>query len=467
MNFVQLEYVVLLAAIVLINLRVEFPVVRKTILLGASYYFYAYWDVRFLGLLLFSTGLDYTIGRCLERTSGTGARRALLGLSLLGNLGLLGFFKYYGFFIESARPLWSALGWEPTTLEILLPVGISFYTFQTMSYAIDVYRGRIAACRNPLDFAIYVAFFPQLVAGPIVRAAEFLPQVNRMLRPRPQTAYSGLTQLLRGYVKKVLIADNLATLVDPVFAGPELYAWPTLALAVLGYAGQIYADFAGYSDIAIGSARLLGFELPENFQHPYLAHSPRDFWRRWHITLSTWLRDYVYIPLGGSRLGSHWLTLRNLLITMALGGLWHGAAWNFVLWGVFHGVLLGVTRGWSDEPPAQVARRRLRIAATFTAVVVGWTLFRTTDLDHFKLLWSQLLLPPFGYPPSGFLWLPPVPILALVLLVIEHRIWASRYRGWLELRPEHPATPWLVGLAIVALLLFAPTGFRPFVYFQF
>ncbi|TVP95477.1 MAG: MBOAT family protein [Planctomycetaceae bacterium] len=462
MNFAQLEYVVLLAAIVLVNLRIEFLTVRKLVLLAASYYFYSYWDVRFLGLLLFSTLLDYSVGRALQTTADPRHRRGLLGLSLAGNLGLLGFFKYYGFFVESAQPLWDAMGWHPGTLQILLPVGISFYTFQTLSYTIDVYRGRIAACRNPLDFAIYVAFFPQLVAGPIVRASEFLPQISRMLRPRPQTAYSGLAQLLRGFIKKVLIADNLAMLVDPVMAGPELYAWPTVLLALLGYAGQIYADFAGYTDIAIGSARLLGFELPENFRHPYFAHSPRDFWRRWHITLSTWLRDYVYIPLGGNRRGSSWFTFRNLMITMALGGLWHGASWNFVLWGIWHGIALGLTRGWSDHPPSDPVRHALRVATTFAIVLAGWTLFRTTDLGHFKTLWSQLLLPQ-----SGYLWLPPLPIAALTLLTIEHLIWASRWRHLLELRPEHPATPWLVILAIAALALFAPTAFRPFVYFQF
>lgn len=461
MNFAQLEYILLLAAIVLVNWRLQQPSLRKATLLAASYYFYAYWDYRFAGLLAVSTLLDFTIGWTLPRVSHGSLRRLLLMVSLVGNLGLLGFFKYFNFFIDSARPLWDALGWRVETLEIILPIGISFYTFQTLSYTIDVYRERIPSCRSLVDFAIYVAFFPQLVAGPIVRAAEFLPQIERMLKPRPETCYAGLAQLLRGYVKKVLIADSLATLVDPVMAGPELYAWPTVVLAVFGYAGQIYADFAGYSDIAIGSARLLGFELPENFRHPYLAHSPRDFWRRWHITLSTWLRDYVYIPLGGSRFGVL-ATGRNLLVTMTLGGLWHGASWNFVLWGFWHGWMLIATRPWSDQPPPSRVTHALRIASTFAIVLVGWTLFRTTDLAHFATLWRQLLLPQAGY-----LWLPPQPLIALAALAIEHVLWMTRYRELLELKPDRWATPWLVGLALAALLLFAPTAFRPFVYFQF
>ncbi len=274
MNFAQLEYVMFLAVIVAITLRLPWPTAGKVVLLIASYYFYAYWDLRFTGLLLFSTLWDYGIGRLLGITNAKPIRRILLAASLAGNLGLLGFFKYYNFFIDSAQSLLGSWGLHGGSLEIILPIGISFYTFQTLSYTIDVYRGTLAPCRRLLDFALYVAFFPQLVAGPIVRASEFLPQLDRMLRPRPLQIYAGLAQLLRGFVKKVLIADQLATLVDPVFATPEHFAWPTVVLAVLGYAGQIYGDFSGYSDIAIGSARLLGFELPENFRHPYLRALP-------------------------------------------------------------------------------------------------------------------------------------------------------------------------------------------------
>lgn len=461
MNFAQVEYIVFLALIVAISLRLSAPAARKVLLLGASYYFYAYWDVRFVGLLVVSTLWDFGIARMLGIVEARSIRRTLLFASIIGNLGLLGFFKYYNFFIDSAQSLLGAWGLHSGNLEIILPIGISFYTFQTLSYTIDVYRGALAPCRRLLDFALYVAFFPQLVAGPIVRASEFLPQLDRMLRPQPVQFYSGLTQLLRGFVKKVLIADHLATLVDPVFATPEYFSWLTVMLAVLAYAGQIYGDFSGYSDIAIGSARLLGFELPENFQHPYLARSPAEFWRRWHMSLSTWLRDYLYIPLGGSRSG-RLRTYRNLMITMALGGLWHGAAWNFVFWGLWHGLLLCLTRGWRPETSDRRLYRALSSAVTFVAVLIGWTLFRTASLPEFAVLWNQLLRPQ-----GGLLWLPPPPLIALTLLTIEHALWGSPLREVLALRPDRWYTPWTVGFAIAALVLFAPTGFRPFVYFQF
>jgi alginate O-acetyltransferase complex protein AlgI len=350
--------------------------------------------------------------------------------------------------------------WHVLTYGIVLPIGISFYTFQLLSYSVDVYRRQVRATRSLLDFAIYIAFFPQLVAGPIVRASEFLPQLAQMPKPTGATFYSGLTQLLRGLVKKMLIADTLATFVDPVMAGPDLFAGPTVWLALFAYAGQIYADFAGYSDIAIGSARLLGFELPENFRHPYLADSPSDFWRRWHITLSTWLRDYLYIPLGGSR-GSSFATALTLVVTMGLGGLWHGASWNFVLWGLWHGVLLILTRSWRDRP-VDGWRRVLRILLTFSLVTAGWTLFRTAGASEFAALWGQMI-----WPNAGYAWFPPLPLVALALLLIEHLVWSSRHRELLSLPADRWQTPWLVGLAIAALVLFAPTGFRPFVYFQF
>lgn len=461
MNFAQIEFIVFLAIVVLVNARLTYPSHRKILLLVASYYFYSYWDYRFAGLLVFSTILDFTIGNLLHRSSSTAIRRTLLITSLVGNLGLLGFFKYYNFFIESAQSIFGHWGLSGSTLNIILPIGISFYTFQTLSYSIDVYRRTLRPCASLLDFALYVAFFPQLVAGPIVRASEFLPQLSRMLRPQASQVYSGLAQLLRGFVKKVLIADHLATLADPVFAAPELYAWPTVVLAVLAYTGQIYGDFSGYSDIAIGSARLLGFELPENFRHPYLSRSPGDFWRRWHITLSTWLRDYLYIPLGGNRVGA-FFTYRNLIVTMTLGGLWHGASWNFVIWGVWHGAMLCLTRRWNTNPQASLIRKVLETGFTFAVVVIGWTLFRTSSIDQFIGLWSQLLRPDVG-----FLWLPPLPLIALALLFIEHAIWLSRYRPVLELPSDRWTTPWLVGFALAALSIYAPTGFRPFVYFQF
>jgi len=459
MNFVQLEYPIFLLLVLIIVWATSALAWRKVIVLGASVYFYAYWDYRFLILLASSTMLDFGIGIALGNYSNATLRRVLLGFSIVGNLGVLGFFKYYNFFVESAQELFSGWGLHGGTLSILLPIGISFYTFQTLSYSIDVYRRTLSPCRNLLDFSIYVMFFPQLVAGPIVRASEFLPQLNHAPAVALRSLYPGLIQILRGFVKKVLIADQLGTFVDPVFAAPQVFSALTILLAIVAYAGQIYGDFAGYTDIAIGSARLLGFRLPENFRHPYLAASIGDFWHRWHITLSTWLRDYVYIPLGGNRRGSI-RTYINLMVTMLLGGLWHGAAWNFVAWGAWHGTALCVERWFSrgGTPQASVARG----VVTFLVVLFGWTLFRCSTMSQWTMLVGSLF---FNF--DGFLWLPPLPLIALTLLIGEHWLWMTRWRDVLRLGVESWLTPWIVGFAIAALVLFAPQDAKPFVYFQF
>ncbi len=474
MNFTQFEYPILLAAVVLLVVCTRHLTVRKIIVLSASFYFYAYWDYRFLGLLVASTLLDWSIGLGLAKLQNAAGRRGLLGLSIAGNLGVLGFFKYYNFFIESAQSIFDRWGLHPGTLSIVLPIGISFYTFQTLSYSIDVYRRNLAPCRSLLDFSLYVTFFPQLVAGPIVRASEFLPQLNLSPRVGASNFYPGLIQILRGFVKKLLIADHLAAMVDPVFATPDLYAAPTIWLAILAYAGQIYGDFSGYSDIAVGSARLLGFSLPKNFTHPYLASSIADFWRRWHITLSTWLRDYLYIPLGGNRLGEL-RTYANLMITMILGGLWHGAAWTFVAWGVWHGLALSIERlfatrnSGSQNPDSQNQATRmhrpasaLRWLITFSIVMVGWMLFRSQSMAGFFALVQGLM-----NWNRGIVWLPPFPIAAIVLLTAEHAIWSTRFRCLTALEPDHWATPWLVGFMLAALAVFSTGRSQPFVYFQF
>jgi alginate O-acetyltransferase complex protein AlgI len=464
MNFAQLEYPIFLSLIIALLAVTRSLALRKWLVLLASLYFYAYWDYRFLGLLLFSTLWDWALALQIARYQSVRIKRFLLSLSLLGNLGLLGFFKYYDFFIESAQAVFSQWGLHSGTLEIVLPIGISFYTFQTLSYSIDVYRGHLQPTRNLIDFSIYVMFFPQLVAGPIVRACEFLPQLNHAPCVRRSNLYPGLALILKGAVKKVLIADHLGMMVDPVFASPQLFSSFTVTLAILAYAGQIYGDFSGYSDIAIGSARLMGFSLPDNFAYPYLATSLSDFWRRWHITLSTWLRDYLYIPLGGSRHGE-WNTYRNLMITMVLGGLWHGAAWNFVLWGTWHGLALSLERaGRATAIGAHLASgwTRLRWASTLSVVLVGWMLFRVESMGHFGSLLAGLTN---GW--TGVTWLPPFPLMALGLLVAQHIIWASPFRRLTSLEPHYWYTPWLVGLALAALALFAPSQPQPFVYFQF
>ncbi len=384
MNFNSPEYLIFLPLVVLAYaalLKRERP--RDLVLLTASYLFYMSWRWEYAGLIAFSTLLDHRIGLELERRTAERVRRTLLILSLVGNLGLLAVFKYYNFFLDTSSSGLALLGFDIQMPyhQLLLPVGISFYTFQTLSYTIDVYRRRIPAERSLVKFGVFVSFFPQLVAGPIVRASEFLPQLQVRPPILEERVRRGLLRIFRGLFKKVVLADLLAVFaVDAVFADPTAFSSLDLMFALYAYAFQIYNDFSGYSDIAIGSAALLGFEIPENFNRPYLARNVREFWTRWHISLSTWLRDYLYIPLGGSRSN----TKRNLLITMLLGGLWHGAALNFVLWGAFHGLLLVFSRGSArDGGQASAWRARLQRLWTFHLVLFGWLLFRVTGWQNF------------------------------------------------------------------------------------
>ena len=306
---------------------------RKGILLFASYYFYAYWDWRFLSLIIYSTLIDFIVGKYIARTKNQQVRKRLLFISLVSNLSVLGFFKYFNFFINSLSIPLAEIGLNVTTLNIILPIGISFYTFQTLSYTIDIYRNKIPPTSSILDFSLFVAFFPQIVAGPIVRAAEFLPQLKVKRVINWDNLFIGFRLFTFGFFKKVFIADNLAIFVDKVFENPSVFSSITILLGVIAFGIQIYCDFSGYSDMAIGIAKALGYELPLNFNYPYIAKNITDFWRRWHMSLSFWLRDYLYIPLGGNRKGTR-RTYINLMLTMLLGGLWHGASWNFVVWGV-------------------------------------------------------------------------------------------------------------------------------------
>ncbi|MCH1439820.1 MAG: MBOAT family protein, partial [Rubripirellula sp.] len=378
MLFTQFEFPIFFLCVLIAAWLCRGRKTRNAVLLIASYYFYAYWDYRFCSLLALSTVVDYCIARGMVRSTGTTARRVLLMTSLVVNLGVLGFFKYFNFFIDSASPALQAIGLSGETLNIILPVGVSFYTFQTLSYTIDVYRGVLKPVNRFIDFALYVAFFPQLVAGPIVRARELLPQLATVPKFSKRRCYSGAQQMLRGLVKKVLLADRLGEAVDVVFAGPDLYSGVTIWIVVFAYAGQIYYDFSGYSDIAIGAAKMLGYRFPVNFRHPYLSGSMSEFWHRWHMTLSRWLRDYVYIGLGGSRV-SQWVTYRNLMITMTLGGLWHGAAWTFVLWGIWHGFALAFERAFKNSVGYKLSRP-VSWFLTMSVVLAGWVLFRSDSL---------------------------------------------------------------------------------------
>lgn len=460
MLFTQLEFPVFFVFVFVAAWLSRGRTVRNTILLCASYYFYAYWDFRFCGLLWLSTVVDFFVARRMQVTENQSARRGLLMLSLVVNLGVLGFFKYCNFFIESAQPILESIGWNSQTLNIILPVGISFYTFQTLSYTIDVYRRVIKPSKSFLDFALFVAFFPQLVAGPIVRARELLPQLAAVPRWSHRRFYGGAQQMLRGAFKKVLLADRLGEVVDVVFAGPDLYSGVTVWIAVIAYAGQIYYDFSGYSDMAIGAAKMLGYRFPVNFRHPYLATSMAEFWHRWHITLSRWLRDYVYVSLGGNRIGPA-ATYRNLMITMTLGGLWHGAAWTFVLWGVWHGVSLAFERFLRTRTSFRPAKV-VGWLGTMAIVLIGWVLFRSHDLETTR----TILLRMATFAP-GIDWFPPLALAATGCLVAEHLAWRTKLRRAMRLPAAAWYSPAVTAIMIWALLLYAPRGFRPFVYFQF
>jgi len=433
---------------------------RKVALLVASYVFYAAWDWRFLSLILVSTGVDYLAGARIDRSRNR-TRRAWLVLSLAANLGILGFFKYFDFFVESGAGLLRAAGIpvEVRALELVLPVGISFYTFQSMSYTIDVYRHELRPVQSLLDFALFVAFFPQLVAGPIVRARTFLPQLRSRRSFGAVDLRGCLALFLVGFAKKTCVADRVSAVVDPVFAIPEAFDPAAVWLAVLFYAVQIYCDFSGYTDMAIATAGLLGYELTVNFRYPYLAASVREFWRRWHVSLSTWLRDYLYVPLGGSG-GSRVATLRNLMVTMLLGGLWHGAAFPFVVWGGLHGLALAVHRMFARAGGRLPAS--LGVALTFSWVCVAWIFFRAESLGAAWTLLERFLFLRAG-PQSVDPWL----FLVLVPLGGLHLLGSRRSldRRWTALPDWAFAASY--GAAVAVVLAFVPLRREPFVYFQF
>ena len=444
---------------------------QNVLLLVASYVFYGAWDWRFLSLIWLSTVVDYVVGLRLASTESPRSRKTLLLTSCVVNLTLLGFFKYFNFFVDSATSSLALFGVHAPTLrlDIVLPVGISFYTFQTMSYTIDIYRGRLRPCRSFLDFALFVAFFPQLVAGPIERATHLLPQLTLPRRVRGDQLYSGAWLILWGLWKKVVVADNLAIVVDQVFNNVDEASGVACLLAVYAFAYQIYCDFSGYSDIARGIAKLMGIELMVNFAMPYLARSPAEFWHRWHISLSTWLRDYLYIPLGGSRGGAA-RTYRNLMLTMLLGGLWHGAAWTFVLWGGYHGALLAIHRwlrgGRATEPDTRGGLVSwLSCIGMFHLTCLGWLLFRAptvgTVTSMLSRMWHQfrldeatveMIFPALAFPVG--LWF------------VESYV-RNTDRPW-----ERPGWNWGVGpflvtsLVLALWLVSAPAG-AEFIYFQF
>jgi len=462
LKFQSSEYIVFLALLALLFYSLPRGAGR-VLLLVASWYFYARWNAWYLVFLLGLTVSDYLVALALER-AGDSSRRPLLAAGIAANLAFLGVFKYANFTTGSLAAL-LGLQHDPWLVNWIVPIGISFHTFQSLSYLIDVYRGEIKAVRSPLDYALYIAFFPQLLAGPIVRAKRFFGELYNWQRPGGDAVLRGLAEIALGLVKKSAIADQLAGVADAYFANPAAHPGaPAAWSGILAFSLQIYFDFSGYSDIAIGSARLLGFDFPANFRRPYLATSLTEFWRRWHISLSTWLRDYLYIPLGGNRFGAA-RTYFSLMITMLLGGLWHGPNWTFIGWGGYHGALLSAERargiGRGDDAPAGFAWAA-HVVVTFTLVSLGWILFRSQTFGEalgiagaaFGGGAGPWLLAPWQLFPVG---------VALAVAIAQERGWdVAPLRG----------SPLVYGGTLAVLLLgfqlLAPTGGSPpFLYFKF
>jgi alginate O-acetyltransferase complex protein AlgI len=438
------------------------PRLWKPFILAASYVFYAAASPRYCLLLAGITAANQLGAVLVQRAPSARRRTQITAATVAVDLGVLGLFKYYGFFADEIGAFLDSigLGMPLPLLTLALPIGLSFITFQAISYVVDVKRGLIPPA-SPLDFALYLSFFPHVVAGPIVRAREFIPQLATPRNPKDVAVGAGVVLIVLGLIKKVAIADYLArAVVDPVFGVPEAYDAPDVALAAYAYAAQIYCDFSGYTDIAIGVALLLGFVFPQNFNSPYRATSFRDFWRRWHMTLSRFLRDFLYIPLGGNRRGKV-RTAINLMITMTLGGLWHGAAWGFVLWGAMHGACLVIEhqlRGRVNAPAW------LRWAIVFNVVVFGWILFRTESLDLATAFISRL-----GVPGPATLWAPAA--VAAVVVVIGFQLLPPDPLERLRLRAARLPAPALglvlAGVVAVVGATVPSQGVPPFIYFQF
>jgi alginate O-acetyltransferase complex protein AlgI len=477
MLFCTLDYLLFFVAIFTVYWSMPWHRARVWLLLAGSFFFYACFN-KWLALLIgVSTAVDYFIALGIDRPGAPPRQRKLLMIiSVVANLSLLCYFKYANFFLDSAVEGLRALGvplsaWRP--LQIILPVGVSFYTFEAINYVVDVYLGKARAERNLGHFMMFITFFPHLVAGPIVRARDFLPQVRRRKHFSWLRMHVGTQYVLMGLFKKT-IADRMAMFADPVFAEPWSYRTGAAWLAIVGYAIQLYCDFSGYTDIAIGCAQMLGYRLAENFNMPYLATSITDYWRRWHISLSTWLRDYLFIPLGGSR-GSVWFNSRNLFITFTLAGLWHGAAWHFVMFGVLQGALLSVHRPFKDyckthprlDAWLQSARgTALRWGVTLLTILLGYVLFRAESFFQAHWFYYRLLVPASAGlqqspMPNAGLWL------VVAILVLAHIGGVQRWWERLQVRLPAPVLGSSYVTVLTAALMLAPDGAKPFIYFAF
>jgi alginate O-acetyltransferase complex protein AlgI len=474
MLFCSREFLVFFILVFAVYWTIRPQQYRVWILLVASFYFYASWN-RWLALIIcVSTAMDYTLARGMDRASTQWLRRSLLGISLLANLGLLCYFKYANFFLHSLEETLNLLGAHASmpVLRVILPIGISFYTFEAINYTVDVYRRRVPAERDLARFMLFITFFPHLIAGPIVRARDFLPQTHRPKHWSWVRMQAGVQYFLMGLFKKMAIADRMALYADPVFANPDQYNSGAIWLATAAYALQIYCDFSGYTDMAIGTAHMLGYKLAQNFNMPYLAVNVSDFWRRWHISLSSWLRDYLFIPLGGSR-GKPTRTVRNLIITMGLGGLWHGASWTFIVWGLLHGGYLMVHRlfagyckrrpglDWALLTPPGTC---LRMTLTLLAVMVGWVFFRSTTFAGAGEILHRLVIPHtgLGAPMHNRTF-----CYAVIVVVISHVLAYSGLWKRLALRTPAPVMGFGYAAVLTFALVLAPDAGKAFIYFQF
>lgn len=452
--------------------------IQNWLLLGASYVFYGFWDYRFLGLIVLSTLIDYFCGLRIGGTENQRIKRRFVLISVISNLGILGAFKYCDFFLSNAESILRMVGMEPSpmTLGIVVPVGISFYTFQSLSYTIDVYREDLAPCRNFRDFALYVSFFPQLVAGPIERASRLVPQVQNRRVLRWEQIREGFWLCLLGYFTKVYVADNLAPIANSAFAEADGTAGgATLLLGTVAFAFQIYGDFAGYSNIARGLSKFLGFDLVENFKVPYVSASPSEFWARWHVSLSSWLRDYLYIPLGGNRGGTSNM-FRNLMLTMVLGGLWHGTDWKFVIWGFYQGALLIMFRVYPlslidsvrQQDSSWLTRGLIRLFATpvfFLFTLQGWLIFRC---DRLSQIWEipYRAVTSFSWTEQNEQTLIIMAMLLLPLMMIDVVHFLTQRIDWICRVPLPVRWPIYASL-FAAIAIFGKRVGEPFIYFQF
>ncbi len=451
---------------------------QNILLLVSSYFFYACWDWRFLFLLIFSTLLDYYTALKMSDSSNMKQKKFWFWLSIIVNLGFLGVFKYYNFFASSFSEALSQLGIKvnPWTLKVILPVGISFYTFHGLSYVIDIYKDRIKAERNFIDYSVFVSFFPLLVAGPIERATHLLPQIQKKRTFNHGQAVDGMRQILWGLFKKVVVADQCAEYANIIFNDPSEYSGSTLVLGAIFFTFQIYGDFSGYSDIALGTARLFGIELLRNFAFPYFSRDIAEFWRRWHISLSSWFRDYLYIPLGGSK-GSMWLKIRNTLIIFLVSGFWHGANWTFLVWGFLNAIYIlpSIVFTTNRSHMDTVAQGRLiptlreffSMLLTFGLTVFAWIFFRAEDLQHAIRYISGILNRSLFSIPT----IRPTSLLLLLCLFIAAEWFSREYKHGLEFKNIHLNKPFRMAIyVILSYAVLYSMGFHEqaeFIYFQF